>query len=133
MADITLYTQEKVGAGLATVHVCRVKNAGGVRVVSEVAACEYPVDPAMSPTLVNYGRFSPVSGKADLILKFAEQDIDLAKCKRAVALGFPGREKQRSTGSAAAYVPLLSRPQTKQRPARKSKSDVVLTDTISRP
>ena len=86
MPDITLYTQEKVGVGLTTVNVCRVKNAGGVRVVSEVAACEYPADPAMSPTLVNYGRFSPVSGKADLILKFAEQDIDLAKCKWAVAL-----------------------------------------------
>ena len=53
MPDITLYTQEKVGVGLTTVNVCRVKNAGGVRVVSEVAACEYPADPAMSPTLVN--------------------------------------------------------------------------------
>ena len=83
--------------------------------------------------LGEYGRFSPVSGKTDLLLKVAEQDIDLAKFKWAVALVVSRREKQRSTGSATAYVPLLSRQQIKRRPARKSKSGVVLTDTISRP
>jgi hypothetical protein len=86
MADITLYTQKKVGAGLSTVNVCRVKDADGLHVVSEVAAWEYPIDPATSLILVNYGQFSPVSGKADLLLNVAGQAIDLAKCKWAVAL-----------------------------------------------
>jgi len=40
----------------------------------------------MSPILVHFGKFSPVSGKADLLLNVAQQEIDLAKCKSAVAL-----------------------------------------------
>jgi hypothetical protein len=89
--DITLYTQERLGAGLTSTNVCCVKGAVRLRVVSARQTWEYPIKDGqfMAPSRISETG-SPVSGKADLRLQIAEKEIDLAKCKWAVALVISG-------------------------------------------
>ena len=89
MPDITLYTQERQGAGLTSTNICRVRGAVRLRVVSAGQTWEYPIKDGqfLAPSRRETGS---VSGKAELRLQIAEREIDLAKCKWAVALVISG-------------------------------------------
>ena len=85
MTSITLYTHERPGAGLTSTDVCRVRGAAQLRVVREGQICTYPTK-GIGSASVEPAKVSPEAGKADLRLQVAEEEIDLAKCKWAVAL-----------------------------------------------
>jgi hypothetical protein len=84
MPEITLYTHEGPGAGLTSINVCRVKGAARLQVRIEGQTLEYPIKGGAATT--TYAAGSPVAGEADLRLRTGEEDIDLARCKGAVAL-----------------------------------------------
>jgi hypothetical protein len=81
----TLYIRERAGAPLTGTDLSRVRGAIRLKVVSEGMVREYPIKQSLASTHQPRG-VSPVSGKADLWLQTAEQDIDIAKCQSAVAL-----------------------------------------------
>jgi hypothetical protein len=85
MAHVTLYTREWDGAGLTITDVCRVKGAVRLRVVSEGEVWEYPIKD-VGPSTMRHEKGRPVRGRAGLRLQIAEEEIDLAGCKGAVAL-----------------------------------------------
>ena len=84
MPEITLYTHEGVGAGLTSINVCRVRGAARLQVRIAGQIQEYSIKGGAATTTNAAG--NPVAGEADLRLRIAEEDIDLAKCKGAVAL-----------------------------------------------
>jgi hypothetical protein len=87
MADITLYTHEGPGAGLTSGNVNRVKGAVALRIVTEGMEWQIPLTPRGGPVTRKPDKSThPVNGKADLLLQIAEREVDLAKCKGAVAL-----------------------------------------------
>jgi hypothetical protein len=87
MPDLTLFTQERQGAGLTSTNICGVKGAVRFRVVSAGQTWEYPIQDGrfMWPSRINKTD-RPEAGKADLRLQIGGKEIDLAKCKWAVAL-----------------------------------------------
>jgi hypothetical protein len=85
MAHVTLYTRERYGAGLTITDVCRVKGAVRLRVASDGEVWEYPIKNIGFATM-KHEKGGPVLGRAELHLQIAEEDIDLARCKGAVAL-----------------------------------------------
>jgi hypothetical protein len=89
MTTITLYTHERKGAGLTSTDMCRVKGAVRLKVVSAGETWEYPTK-GIGPATMNHEKFGPAAGEADLRLRIAEEDVDLAKCKGAVALSISG-------------------------------------------
>src|ERR1700730_13592999 len=87
MAQITLYTQERQGAALGSIDVCRVKGAvGSLRIFTEEMREEIPLNWRQPASARVWQKNTPAAGKADLFLMVAEQEINLAKCKGAVAL-----------------------------------------------
>jgi hypothetical protein len=87
MAEITLYTHERPGAGLTSIDVCRVKGALALRIVTERMIRYYPLTGNQSDTIFPQPSTHPANGKADLRLQIAIQGgVNLAKCKWAVAL-----------------------------------------------
>ena len=56
-----------------------------MRVVSEGEVWEYPIKDT-GPATMKHEKGRPVLGRADLHLQIAEEEIDLARCKGAVAL-----------------------------------------------
>jgi len=87
MADITLYTLERSGAGLTSTNVCRVTGAVALRITTaEQGTKEYPLRGGGGITTTQEKNGPSISGKANLYLKTTLQEIDLAKCRWAVAL-----------------------------------------------
>jgi hypothetical protein len=88
MAQIILYTHERPGAGLPTSDVARVNGAVELRIITQGQERQIPLGPRADTisTKSSLG-LSPSSGKADLLLKFADQsEVNLARCEWAVAV-----------------------------------------------
>jgi hypothetical protein len=87
MTLITLFTQERPGAGLAHIDVCRVKGAvGPLRIFMEETKQDIPLDWRQPLSAPVYQKNTPAAGKADLLLMVAGQEVNLAKCAGALAL-----------------------------------------------
>jgi hypothetical protein len=94
MPDLTLYTQERLGAGLTSTNICRVKGAVRFWAVHAGQTWEFPIKDGqfMWPSRSRKTGGSE-AGKADLRLQIDGKEIDLAKCKWAVALVISGGAK----------------------------------------
>jgi hypothetical protein len=87
MAQITLYTHERPGAGLTSINVCKVKGAIGLRVITEGMIRQYRLTDSQNSMMFSQPGMHPSSGEAELRLQIAGQrEVDLAKCEGAVAL-----------------------------------------------
>ena len=88
MAEITLYTHERPGAGLTSTNVCRVKGVVALRIVTDERTLNIPLQGRQASSITPDRGVHPVGGKADLHLQIAgqEQVVDLAKRRWVVAL-----------------------------------------------
>jgi hypothetical protein len=94
--EITLYTHEKQGAGLTLTNVLHVKGVVELQIVTEVMNWKVALLGNQSASAPVYQRNSqkntPAAGKADLLLRIAEQEINLCRCEGGVAVVVLGTE-----------------------------------------
>jgi hypothetical protein len=87
MAQITLFTHERSGAGLTSTNICEIGGAVALRIVTQGMIRHYPLIGIQNSTIYPRPSIHPDSGKADLRLQTERQgDVNLARCKWAVSL-----------------------------------------------